>query len=84
MTEERTAQYFLLLELAADIISPEHYGHAVPPELVRRVARILKQLPADAQRQVSLKSGIEPCASCKTPPTASSNNERSSAATGSL
>jgi hypothetical protein len=51
MTEERAAQYFLLLELASDIISPEHYGHAVPPELVRRVARILKQLPADAQRQ---------------------------------
>jgi hypothetical protein len=50
MTDERAAQYFLLLELAADIISPEHYGHAVPPELVRRVARILKQLPADAQR----------------------------------
>jgi hypothetical protein len=50
MTEERTAQYLLLLELASDIISPEHYGHAVPPELVRRVARILKQLPADAQR----------------------------------
>jgi hypothetical protein len=51
MTDDRAAQYLLLLELASDIISPEHYGHAVPPELVRRVARILKQLPPASDRQ---------------------------------
>jgi hypothetical protein len=50
MTEERNQQYLLLLELAADLISPEMYGHAIPPEVVRRVSRILKHLPPDAQR----------------------------------
>jgi hypothetical protein len=45
MTEERIAQYLLMCEFLADCASPEGYGHALPPEVVRRAARIMKMVP---------------------------------------
>jgi hypothetical protein len=50
MTEERNQQYLLAMEFLADCISPDGYGHELPKEVIQRAARILKQLPADAQR----------------------------------
>ncbi len=47
LSELRMNQYWLLLDLAADIVSPEMYGHAMPVEVVVRTARILKQAPKD-------------------------------------
>lgn len=42
MTPARVEQYLLLVQFALDCASPEGYGHALPPEVVRRAARILK------------------------------------------
>lgn len=37
----REEHYQLLHELAMDLISPDAYGHAIPPEVVRRASRIV-------------------------------------------
>jgi hypothetical protein len=42
ISEFRFAQYLLLLDLAADLVSPDHYGHEIPAEVIRRTVRILK------------------------------------------
>lgn len=47
MTPARVEQYLLLVQFALDCCSPEGFGHALPPEVVRRAARILKQAPVE-------------------------------------
>lgn len=76
MTPERVQQYLLLLDLAADVVSPEGYGHSLPAEVVKRTARILRHaplepiddlpplpfIPADPQQRLQLVAWGRECA----------------------
>lgn len=41
LSQDKANQYALLLEAAADLVSPDHYGHAIPLEVRQRFSRIL-------------------------------------------
>lgn len=45
MTPERIAQWLAACEFLHDCVSPEGYGHELPPEVIRRAAQILKMAP---------------------------------------
>lgn len=46
-TEDRVQHYQALLEFAQDVCHPEQYGHLMPPEVIRRAARLLRLIPRE-------------------------------------
>jgi hypothetical protein len=56
----------LALEFCADLASPEGYGHAVPPEVVKRAGRILAMLrPKVCERPSGVGYDAPPPARCE-------------------
>lgn len=41
-TNDRADHYQALIEFARDCCHPEGYGHALPPEVIRRAALLVK------------------------------------------
>lgn len=56
MTPERVAHYMALWEFAVDVASPEGYGHAMPPEVIRRAAQLAKLFPKEVERPAPAQS----------------------------
>jgi hypothetical protein len=56
----------MALELARDLCDPEGYGHAVPPEVIKRAARILAMLrPKVCERPSGVGYDAPPPARCE-------------------